>query len=192
MITSRDLTVVTPTIPPRDALLARAMQSVRDQTFPVHCVSLAVDTEHQGAAATRAEALKGVNTAWTLFLDDDDEFLSTHVAELVEHAEVSGADFVYSWFDTVPYGNDPFPTWFMTEPWDPALPRHTTITVMVRTELAKDVGFDLRASTEEFANEDWQFILECNQRGKISHLCNRKTWLWHHDSGNTSGLPTRW
>ena len=192
MITSSDLTVATPTIPPRAHLLDRAMASVRAQTLPVHRVSVAVDTQHIGAAGTRAEALAGVDTAWTLFLDDDDEFLSTHVAELVAHAEETDADFVYSWFDTVPYGGDPFPRWFMTEPWDPALPRHTTITVMVRTELAKDAGFDLRASTPEFANEDWAFILECNRLGKISHLCDRKTWLWHHDSGNTSGLPTRW
>jgi hypothetical protein len=192
MITSADITVAIPTIPPREHLLQRAIASVTHQTLPAHRISTAVDTQHLGAARTRADALAGVDTTWTAFLDDDDEFLSTHLAELATHAEETGADFVYSWFDTVPYGCDPFPTWFMTEPWDPASPRHTTITVMVRTDLAKEVGFNLNASNDVNANEDWLFILGCNELGKISHLCNRKTWLWHHDSGNTSGLGSRW
>jgi glycosyltransferase involved in cell wall biosynthesis len=195
MITSSDIAVVIPTIPPRTGLLQRAIASVQSQILPAGAISVAVDTEHQGAAGTRADALTGVVAArrpWTAFLDDDDEFLNMHLARLAAHAEETGADFVYSWFDTVPLGCDPFPAEFLTAPWWPDRPRHTTITVMVRTELAQQVSFDLRASTPEFANEDWAFILECNRLGKISHLCNEKTWLWHHDSGNTSGLPTRW
>jgi glycosyltransferase involved in cell wall biosynthesis len=192
VITSSDITVVTPTIPPRAGLLQRAIASVAAQTLPAGNISLAVDTERQGAAGTRARALEPVRSAWTAFLDDDDEFLPQHLERLVAHAEETGADFVYSWFDTVPFGRDPFPPEFLTEPWWPDRPRHTTITVMVRTELAQQISFDLQASTPEFANEDWAFILECNRLGKISHLQNEKTWLWHHDSGNTSGLPTRW
>src|SRR5690349_12531543 len=192
MIKSSDITVVIPTIPPRTGLLQRAIASVQVQTLPAGALSIAVDTERQGAAGTRARALTGVRSAWTAFLDDDDEFRTEHLQKLAAHAEETNADFVYSWFDTVPYGHDPFPESFLTMPWLPDQPRHTTITVMVRTELAQQVSFDLRASTPEFANEDWAFILECNRLGVISHLCNEKTWLWHHDSGNTSGLPTRW
>ena len=33
--------------------------------------------------------------------------------------------------------------------------------------------------------------LELNRRGKIVHAPMR-TWLWHHDSKNTSGRPDRW
>lgn len=195
MIMGSDIAVVIPTIPPRQALLQRAIASVQVQSLPVGALSVAVDTERRGAAGNRRDALQAVDAGrrrWVAFLDDDDEFLPTHIQELAAHAEETGADFVYSWFDTVPMGHDPFPAEFLTEPWWPDRPRHTTITVMVRTELAQQVSFDLRASTPEFANEDWAFILECNRLGKISHLCNRKTWLWHHDSGNTSGLPTRW
>lgn len=195
MITASDIAVVIPTIPPRSALLQRAIASVQAQIFPAGAISVAVDTERRGAAGARADALAGVVAArrpWVAFLDDDDEFLSNHLARLAAHAEETNADFVYSWFETVPLGCDPFPPSFLTEPWHPEAPRHTTITVMVRTELAQQVSFDLQASTPEFANEDWAFILECNRLGQISHLCNEKTWLWHHDSGNTSGLPTRW
>lgn len=192
MIKGSDITVVIPTIPPRSGLLTRALASVAAQTLPAGAISIAVDTERQGAAATRQRALDGVKSKWTAFLDDDDEFLETHLAELATHAEETDADFVYSWFDTRPLGCDPFPLEFLTEPWWPDRPRHTTITVMVKTELAQQVGFELSGSTPEYANEDWIFILKCNELGKISHLQNRKTWIWSHDSGNTSGLPTRW
>jgi glycosyltransferase involved in cell wall biosynthesis len=192
MIKSSDLTVVIPTIPPRAGLLARAIGSVQSQTFPVGAYSIAVDTDKVGAAGNRQKGLKAVTTKWTLFLDDDDEFMMNHVHDHVVAAEETGADFVYAWFDTVPYGRDPFPLEFLHAPWWPDRPRHTTITVMVRTELAKEVGFELSGSTPEFANEDWIFILKCNELGKIHHIQNSKTWLWHHDSGNTSGLPTRW
>lgn len=196
MISSSDITVVIPSIPPRASLLNRALSSVQLQTLPAGAISVAVDTERQGAAATRRRALAGATSAWTAFLDDDDEMRweseYRHLELLAAHAEETNADFVYSWFDTYPLGRDPFPVEFLTAPWWPDRPRHTTITVMVKTELAKEVNFELSGSTPEFANEDWIFILKCNELGKISHLSNVKTWTWHHDSGNTSGLPTRW
>jgi len=139
----------------------------------------------------RQAALDGVNTEWVAFLDDDDEMLPIHLQVLAEAQEATGADFVYSWFSTVPDGCDPFPAWFFTDPWDDKVPRHTTITTLVRTKLAKMVGFTDAIPGEQFGNEDWRFILECNRLGKIHHVPER-TWLWHHDSGNTSGLPSRW
>lgn len=192
MITGQDVTVVIPTIPPRRALLHRAISSVLAQTTPVAAISVAVDNNREGAAATRMRALSGIVSPWVAFLDDDDEFMPEHIEKLITHANETGADFVYSWFETVPAGRDPFPIWFCTDPWNEKVPRHTTITTLVRTALAKEVGFNRSASTPEYANEDWAFILECNRLGKISHLCNEKTWFWHHDSGNTSGLPDRW
>jgi glycosyltransferase involved in cell wall biosynthesis len=183
---------VIPSIPPRAGLLQRAVASALSQTHQPSALSVVIDHERQGAAGTRQRALDAVQTEWTAFLDDDDEFLPEHLAKLADHALATQADFAYSWFETVPAGRDPFPPLFLTEPWHRNNPRHTTITVLVRTELAKEVGFCLEASTPQFANEDWAFILRCNELGKISHLCGEKTWLWHHDSGNTSGLPTRW
>jgi hypothetical protein len=71
----------------------------------------------------------------------------------------------------------------------------TTVTTLVRTELAQDVGFLWPADSEidgQRAGEDWEFTRGCMAYGaKISHLVEH-TWLWHHDSGNTSGLPDRW
>ena len=186
------ITVAIPTIPVRTGLLQRAIASVLAQSLPAEGLSIAVDNQRMGAAVNRQRALDGVTTEWTAFLDDDDELDVDHLFALRNHAEETDADFVYSWFRTSPAGGDPFPPWFREAPWNKHEPRHTTITVMVKTELAKEVGFTAAEEGAIHGNEDWRFILECNRLGKISHLCSTDTWTWHHDSYNTSGLPSRW
>jgi glycosyltransferase involved in cell wall biosynthesis len=186
------VTVVIPTIPVRQTLLQRAITSVLGQTRSVDALSVSIDHARRGAWDTRLRALNAVRTEWTAFLDDDDEFLPQHIERLLAGASESGADMVYSWFDTVPHGCDPFPTWFATEPWDANHPRHTTITFLVRTGLAQRIGFTAPTDVDgRFSNEDWRMILELNRLSKIHHIPER-TWLWHHDSGNTSGRPDRW
>lgn len=185
------ITVVIPSIPPRSQLLQRAVASVFQQTLPARAISVAIDTERRGAWHTRSRALAAVNTEWTAFLDDDDEFMPDHLNLLHTTAVNHDADMAYSWFHTVPRGRDPFPDWFAAAPWDPELPRHTTITMLVRTRLAQRIGFTPPAEGDPYGNEDWRFILELNRQGKIVNA-GQRTWLWHHDSANTSGRPERW
>lgn len=194
-----EITVVIPTIPVRASLLSRALASVTSQSRQPHAVSIAIDVEREGAPKTRQRALSTVKTPWTAFLDDDDEFMPQHLQRLMEHAQETDADYVYSWFHVID-GNgrvldyDPvFPASHFTEPFDPANPIETTITVLVRTELAQLVGFDsLDRGHNLNSGEDRRFTLECLKRGaKISHLVER-TWYWHHDSHNTSGMADRW
>ena len=201
-MTSNDVTVVITSIPPRARLLRRAVYSVLNQTLPVAGISIALDLHREGAGPTRQRALDGVNTPWVAFLDDDDEFMPLHLELLLHHAELTGADYAYSWFKVVrPDGviieDDPvFPPGHYLNPWDDANPRQTTVTTLVRTELAKQVRF-IPPDGEDTIDgqrwgEDWQFTLGCLAAGaKISHLV-AKTWLWHHDSKNTSGRPDRW
>jgi hypothetical protein len=187
--------VVIPSIPPRVGYLQRAIASVIAQDHPVDTIVVAVDHAKVGAAVTRNRGLMSVQTDWVLFLDDDDEFYPQHVRRMLEHAAETDADYVYSWFD-VAGGGDPFPSTHYTEPFNPEAPIQTTITTLVRTELAKSVGFLRRCDGALVGGmtwgEDYQFTLECLRAGaKISHLVE-KTWIWHHDSGNTSGRPDRW
>jgi glycosyltransferase involved in cell wall biosynthesis len=201
-MTSYGVTVAIPSIPPRAQLLRRAVDSVLSQTFSVDGISIAVDNLKQGAGPTRQRALDGVTTEWVAFLDDDDEFMPDHIAKLVDHAAATGADYVYSWFKVVDSlgrvrEEDPvFPPGHYLDPWNNASPRQTTITTLVKTELAKTVRFvpgpDGKTIDGQTWGEDWQFTLGCLAVGaKISHLVD-KTWLWHHDSRNTSGRPERW
>lgn len=190
------ITVAIPAHPPRVAtgLLHRALASAWVQTLPAAAVSVVVDHNRDGAAITRQRALNAVDTEWVAFLDSDDEMLPHHLEHLHTHALTTGADYVYSWFQVVG-GTDPFPQHF-GQPFNPDDPVQTTITTLVRTEIAQAVGF-LRPTEGDLIGgnvwgEDYQFTLECLRAGAtISHLPER-TWLWHHDSQNTSGRPDRW
>lgn len=186
-MTRPSVTVVTPFHAQRRAngMLERAAASVRKQTVPVEHV-LAEDIHHLGAAITRAHGLHLVQTEWTAFLDSDDELDPDHIEQLLACAATTGADYVYPWF-RVQGGTDPFPMFF-GKPFDPAAPNSTTITVLVRTELAKQVGF-ARDPNVQVSGEDFQFTLGCITAGaKIVHL-PQISWTWHHGPQNSSGLP---
>lgn len=197
----RDVGVVTPTHPRRnrEGHLLRAVDSVAMQQEPVYAHCIYNDVDRRGAAYSRQMALNMNEQTWTAFLDSDDWFLPHHLTVLLNAAEETGADYVYSWYflahgpDRIgPDGYDPvFPSTHFTEPWDPANPRHTTMTVLVRTELAKEVGFVTVPFDGEIAHrrgEDWEFTLKCNELGKIHHVIQR-TWVWNHHGLNTSGVP---
>lgn len=185
-------------IPPRHELLARALRSVDAQTRRPDVLTVAVDYERAGAAVTRNRAWRALGDVdYVAFLDDDDEFGPDHLARLVEVAVAEDADLVYPWF-TVSAGTDPFPMHF-GRAWDPDDPRQTTITCLWRREALEVIdGFpDARDAdgVDEGGNragEDFLAVCTLNAAGgKIVHLAER-TWIWHHDTGNTSGLPDRW
>ncbi|MEU9323200.1 glycosyltransferase [Streptomyces canus] len=184
------VSVVTPFHQQRKAngMLERAAASVRAQTVPVEHI-LAEDIHHMGAAITRAHGLALVETEWTAFLDSDDEMDPDHIEQLLACANETGADYVYPWFRVVG-GTDPFPMFF-GKPFDPNAPNSTTITILVRTELAKTVGFAADPAVQ-VGGEDFLFTKGCIAAGaKIVHL-PRRSWTWHHHGGgNTSGLPNR-
>jgi len=186
------ITVCMASIPPRMVLRGRALASVNAQTKQPAAVSVAIDTERLGAPATRQRALDAVQTEWVAFLDDDDFFKPNHLEACFKHAEDTGADFVYSWFDVLG-GVDPFPPGHFLNPFNPEDPIETTITTLVRTELAKEVGFKaLDRGHNANTGEDRYFTLECLAKGaKISHLVE-KTWVWAHHGKNTSGSPNKW
>lgn len=200
------IAVITPTIPTRQQLLARALRSVSMQTLPAYSVNVASDVDRLGAPDTRQRALNSVrpNVDWVAPLDDDDEFLPFHLEALYRHALETGADYVYSWFEVVrpdglSYGDyDPvFPPTHFTNPFDPANPVETTVTILIRRELLQAIGYVQLHRPEEYAKgastgEDRNLTLRCIDAGAtISHLV-RRTWRWHHHGRNTSGRPDRW
>lgn len=193
------VTVCIPTIPPRDALLARAVASVQRQVFGACAMSIASDIGREGAPATRQRALDVVKTPWVAFLDDDDELLPYHLYKLMIHQMRTGADYLYAWYQIIDSDGNQQPDTVLGhygKPFDPEHPHQTTITTLVRTELAKSVGFLLSPDAAEIggqrAGEDFAFTLGCIKAGaKIEHV-PAITWNWHHHGRNTSGLPHRW
>ena len=184
------ITVAVPAHPARltNGLLARALTSVWTQTYPPAAVSGAVDVHREGAAVTRQRALDQVGTDWVAFLDSDDELLPQHLDRLSICAEQTGADFVYSWFEPVGMAD---PLGHFGIPFDVAHPHHTTMTVLVRTDLARRVGFVAAEAGASCGNEDWRFICGLAAGGaRMVHLAER-TWRYHAHGGNTSGIPGR-
>jgi len=183
------VTVLTPyhSARERNGMLERAAASVRAQTVPVEHV-LAKDVHRMGAAVTRNHGLALVETEWVAFLDSDDEMDPDHVECLLACAADTGADYVYPWF-RVKGGRDPFPM-FYGKPFDPEAPNSTTITVLVRTGLARSVGFSAGPKMQ-VGGEDFRFTKDCVAAGaRIVHL-PRVSWTWHHHGFNSSGLPGR-
>lgn len=199
------ISVIIPAHPARaqNGLLAEALGSVHAQQLQPDAIHVAMDLDREGAAATRQRALYSARTDWVAFLDSDDMFLPQHLLWLMRHAQATGADFVYSWFKVlIDRGGqrqileeDPiFPMGHYLNPWDPTDPIETTITTLVRTDLAREVGFHPiaeRIAAGHNSGEDFSFTLGCRDAGaNIQHLV-RKSWLWRHGDFNTSGLPSK-
>jgi glycosyltransferase involved in cell wall biosynthesis len=191
-----NVTAVIPSIPPRAKMLRRAVAGVLTQTLPVDAISVAVDNHRKGAAPTRDRALRAVNTDWVAFCDDDDVWLPHHLEVLCDTAERTGADYVFSYFTIIDAaGNESAfdPLGHFGRTFNPDDPHQTTITTLVRTELAQQVGFRQPPEGAQIHGqrygEDFQFTVECVKAGaKVVHVPQR-TWLWNHHGSNTSGLP---
>lgn len=196
------ITLVIPSIPPRAPLLTRALASVTQQTIQPEAIIVEIDHNGEGAPTTRDRGLRKVTTEWVAFLDDDDELKSHHLETLLRAADAECADYVFAWYEIVDNfgvnrGDVDWVLGHFGKVFDPTDPHQTTITTLVRTKIAQDVGFALddvmngRLIEGQRVGEDFLFTLGCIERGaKIVHVPER-TWVWHHDppGGNTSGRP---
>jgi len=182
-----DVTAVIPSVPPRAHVLVQALESVTAQSRSVRGISIAVDTQREGSAVTRTRALAAADTSWVAFLDDDDLWLPHHIETLLDHAERTGADVVYTNCIVTNEANEvvwnPF-----GQPFDPELlfvRPYITVTMLVRTELAQRVKF-----TNEW--DEWGFQQRAFRAGAQFTHVPEVTWIWRHNRHNTSGQPDRW
>lgn len=189
------ITVVIPTHPARitNGMTKRAVGSALLQSYPASAIIVENDKTKMGAPFTRNAGLQKVTTEWVAFLDSDDQFKKNHLEVLINGAYEHGADYVFSWFDPIGFGGGD-PLGHFGKQWDYEHPTQTTITTLVKTEIAQLVGF--RTPPEgatingERYGEDFQFTMECAEEGaKFLHIPQR-TWLWNYHGMNTSGKPT--
>lgn len=186
------ISVVIPTIPPRAAVLARALTSVEAQSLPPTRVVIETDREKQGAAVIRNRAIAKVDTEFVAFLDDDDEFYPDHLRLLARFARLSKVDVVYSGYDCVG-GDDPVNCFGI--PFDGSLLLHRNfvpVTTLCRTEAVRAAGgFHPHPDENGDPCEDWGLWLAMHAAGyRFGHL-PVKTWRWH--LGNTTkGRPDNW
>lgn len=173
-----------------NGLLARALGSVCRQTLQPSAIIVVNDIERHGAGRTRQRILDQINTRRFAWLDSDDYWYPTHLADLMQTAEETGAKYVFSWFNGV---NDPLG--HFGKPYDVCNPHHTTITALVDTAMAKEIGYPDSSTEGDFSNEDWAFISKfaakcCETGEKMVHLPKR-TWFWEQGPQNSSGRPDR-
>lgn len=193
------VTVVIPTIKPRKGFLRRAVNSVMAQTFSndVVPIEVAMDREHEGAAATRNRALMNVRSPWVAFLDDDDYFLPRHLEVLFANTSVEH-DIYYSSCDVIGANFEEIDlsgTLRRGKEFDEeALRRdnYIPVTSLVRTELAKQAWFGPPDHDPSSLYDDWGFYLRALDAGGSFLHIPEVTWVWHHHGRNTGGQGDRW
>lgn len=170
-----------------NGVLLDALASVLAQTRRADQIHVAVDWQRRGAWHTRQRALDAATADWVAFLDSDDLLHPTYLERMLAAQEVTGADYLYAWFD-----GGPDPLGHFGKPFDPTAPTHTTMTVVVRRELAQAVGFTPPRPEQVAGGEDWRFLLGCMHRNAVVRHVPERLWHWRRWPGNTSGQPSRW
>jgi glycosyltransferase involved in cell wall biosynthesis len=122
------ISVLTPTIPERAAMLEECEASVNAQTYSDVEHLIGLDEERRGCSWTMNQLAKQVAGEWLLPLADDDLLLPGAVRVLLEHAEA--ADIVYS----PPLIKHPASWHFFQEP--PFIPS----CALIRTSLWRELG----------------------------------------------------
>lgn len=203
-MTRLSVAVAIATIPGREQLLARAVDSVLAQRRAVDQLVVEADPDRTGAAATRNRALARVETDLVAWLDDDDLLLPLHVGALAYVLEREpGVDLVYPTPRMVG-GADPTA---VTErgvwrrPWGVPFgkeqERHLRergsfipITHVVRAEAVRRAGGFPEGGTlpdGRYQGEDERYLIALLDTGaKFRHL-NVVTWLWRVHDAHTAG-----
>lgn len=205
---SRRLTVavVIPTIPGREALLDRALTSVRAQRRRPDQVVVERDSERTGAWAARNRGLERVTTDVIAWLDDDDTLRPQHLMACMRVLEQSAwrPDLVYPRPRMVG-GADPtavtYQGVFPVSPWGlrwcPEFAAHlrtmgsfVPMTHLVRTDLVRRIGgfrpgYDVGG---RYRGEDEDYLIRLmDEAGAIFEHLDAVTWNWRVHSGHTAG-----
>ena len=197
-----------PSIPGREEMLERAVESVRAQTRQPDQLIIEVDHARTGAAHTRNRILDRCDTDVIAWLDDDDALLGSHVERLTRVLErFPEFDLVYP-IPHIPEGRDPTAVsvngiWQL--PWHvPFGAEQEThlreqgsfipITHAVRTEKVREVGGFPIPGTPEWPHEnveDWGYLIRLLDAGAHFFHLPVKTWQWNIHDSHTGGQPNR-
>ncbi|WP_158102430.1 glycosyltransferase family 2 protein [Streptomyces africanus] len=201
--------VVVPTIPGREAMLERALASVRAQRRRPDQVVVERDSLRTGADQARNRALERVTTDVVAWLDDDDELKPNHLMACMRVMEQSSEkpDLVYP-APVVRGGEDPTAVsvqgrWVL--PWGvrfgPEQETHLRrfgsfipMTHVVRTERVRAIG-GFRPGEEvtteglgrRYRGEDEDYLVRLLDIGATFEHLSARTWVWHVHRGNTAG-----
>ncbi len=198
-----DVTVITPTIPGREHLLEECMASVEAQTMKPVAHVVGLDAGREGPAKVRNDLVRGIETEWIAFLDDDDLLMPNHFeihntymrsegwdfsnanqeTKLLEHTvndQGTKYDVISSWCMLV--HSPESQVLFDTAPHiDNILRGHNSlpITATVRTDKFREVnGFDQECRFEDMVL--WQDLIKAGAEFKAVYT---PTWYYRLQPG---------
>jgi glycosyltransferase involved in cell wall biosynthesis len=191
------VTVIIPAIPPRAAMLERAVASAAAQTVPA-AILIEPDPGRTGSAATRNRALTKAVTEWVLFLDDDDQLMPNAVQVLTEAQQETGADVVSggAWIPQRAGHGEP-----VTPPGPGRIAPETVtarsvlhVSSLVRASLARQAGgFSFRRDPGTgMMLDDYGFYCALAEAAASFWRVPETVLIWHHHGANTSGNPAKW
>ena len=178
------VTVITATIPGREALLARANKSVEEQTVKAYEHLVRLDVDRNGGAVTKNILFDSVQTGWFMVLDDDDFLLPNHIETLLKHS--AGYDIVGSWHEGQ-YGTYNRPL-SQTIDENNVLRHGIPHTAIVRSELFSRLGkFAIQTA---YDTKFWEDAVKSEAKVNI---VQEKTWHYDTDESrpheSLGGLP---
>ena len=195
------MTVVTPTIPPRGELLARAIGSVMAQTVRPAAHLIMADISRAGAAVMLDDCISHAQTEWVATLADDDELLPHHLETLWWMLDGTGFDVAYTHFRYSNLHDGGHLEGFKGVPFDHDNPRQMTGVFLARRQLLLDLG----GHSEGFDPASYDLDVQGNRIGEDFHLARKfaahrvpvavspeVTWIYHVGHRNTLGMPTGW
>jgi len=207
--------VCIPTIPGREALLERAVQSVHGQSRKADQLLVERDSERTGAWASRNRLLARVTTDVIAWLDDDDWLNHNHLRANMRVLEQSPfkPDLVYP-RPRMSGGEDPTAVthqgMFPVSPWGlrftaehaehiRKIGSFIPMTHLVRTERVREIGGfrpGYRVDGGRYRGEDEDYLIRLLDAGAerrpgepvFEHL-DARTWTWEAGGhGRTAGL----
>jgi glycosyltransferase involved in cell wall biosynthesis len=165
------ITVITPTIPERGALLAEAIESVAAQTLKPDAHLISVDVHKLGPARLLNEMTAAAKTPWVSILADDDLYDPDHLESLA--AEADGADVVFSW-SRITDGRQQYRGEFRHEDF---LNRGTD-TGMRGCFMFTKTAWEKCGGWVDEPCEDWGFISRLITSGAYFRAVYRETWTY--------------
>lgn len=175
------ISVLTASLPEREAFRAEAIASVNAQTFAPIAHLIGIDHERVGPAAILNRLLPAavaMSAEWVALLADDDVLYPQHLEAL---SACESGDIRYSYCDVEGRGG-----WSPNAPFDPdRLRRENYIpaTTLIRTELAVTLGWNVDAAN---GWEDYDFWLRALDVGAEFACVPEVTWLYRFHGSNHS------
>ena len=175
------ITVITPSIPSRSAMLAESVQSVAAQTLKPAAHLIGVDHHYDGPAKTINRLVRASDTEWLSILADDDLYDRKYLATLARYT--ANADVVLAWFRMEGRDDPPF-----RGDWDPHRLRNRQATGFAGTFLFRRALFDKIGGWPDGLAEDWTFMVNALDAGARFVPVYQELWTYRMHDGSTSTI----